>query len=252
MGRSGVEAPRRAQYHHGDLAQALKTHAAQVIATRGLAEFSMREAAAALGVASSALYRHYADKSDLFSAVALDGFRALGRAWRDLMARSEAECGGDPAMIALARFSAGADAYVQFARDNPALFQLMYGPYGTGTFGLDALHGEDGDNPYAILSAVLDGLRDAGIISPAARPHAEVQAYAAIHGMAALLVSGAFNSASASEIAALLEAVKNNIFGGLVCGPKASWLCNPAFAHLPQAAIDLGAPKLAPMNAPPG
>jgi AcrR family transcriptional regulator len=236
MGRPDLKT-RRAQYHHGDLAQALKTIALDMIAEHGVAAFSMRDAAQRLGVAHSAVYRHFADKSDLFTAISRDGFHQLGRLWHHLMAQSESQVPTNPALIALARFSAGADAYFQFAGANPALFQLMYGPFGTGTFGLAGLAEIDENNPYRILSGVLDGLLHAGLITAAARPNAEVKAYAAIHGIACLLVSGVFKGADAATITAQFEQVKNLVFGGLVIGPQEQWLTNPAFAHLPPEAI---------------
>jgi AcrR family transcriptional regulator len=228
---------RRARYHHGDLAQALKTQAIEMIAEQGVAAFSMRDAAQRLGVAHSAVYRHFTDKSELFTAISRDGFHQLGRLWHQLMAQGASAVANDPALIALARFSAGADAYFEFAGANPALFQLMYGPFGTGTFGLAGLEDIDENNPYRILSRVLDDMLQAGLISPAARPNAEVKAYAAIHGIACLLVSGVFKGSDATTITAQLEHVKDLIFGGLVIGPKEQWLTNPAFAHIPPDAL---------------
>ena len=77
MAETHPQAP-RGQYHHGDLPQALKKLALELIAKHGVEGFSLRQAATALGVAPSAVYRHFADKSELLSALAHDGFQAMG------------------------------------------------------------------------------------------------------------------------------------------------------------------------------
>jgi AcrR family transcriptional regulator len=208
----------RTRYHHGDLAPSLKALALQVIAEQGVARLSLRDAAAALGVAPSAVYRHFADKADLLGALAIDGFAELGARTLAQMATAERDAGTDPGAVALARFAASADAYVQFAMDRPALFQLMYGPFGTGAFGMARLDETGVHNPFQMLSAALDGLVDAGVIPVSARPRAEVKAYAAIHGMASLLVSGVFDALAPDQIRERLDLVKANVFSGLVGG----------------------------------
>jgi AcrR family transcriptional regulator len=230
----------RENYHHGELAKALKSLSVAMIAERGVEGFSMRDAAHRLGVAPSAVYRHFADKAELLGAVALDGFKALGERWLSLMSEREAESAGDPAWISVVRFSAGADAYFRFAVDHPAWFQLMFGPYGTGACGMPPAEANDGANPYAILSNVLDGMLAAGVLTPETRPDAEIKAWAAIHGAACLIVSGVFRDLDAESLQRRLQSVKDNIFAGLVAGTSSPWFaarpsvdCPPSLALTP-------------------
>jgi AcrR family transcriptional regulator len=206
---------RRSHYHHGDLSQVLKDVALELIAKNGVDQFSMRNAAGMIGVAPSAVYRHYADKSDLLKAICLDGFSLLGKQWLELMDSHVAQVDSSPQSTCLARFSAGADAYFLFALENPVLFQLMYGPFGTGSEGWTLFTEKASLNPYTILENALDELRDAKIISQRARNHAEVSAYAAIHGISCLAVSGAFGAMSEAELWEQLEVVKGNLLSGL-------------------------------------
>ncbi|MDA9218759.1 TetR/AcrR family transcriptional regulator [Burkholderiaceae bacterium] len=206
---------KRTSYHHGDLSQALKNLAVDLIAKNGVDGFSMRQAAGMLGVAPSAVYRHYADKSELLKAICLDGFYLLGKHWLDLMDTHVAQVDSSPQSVSLARFSAGADAYFLFALEHPVLFQLMYGPFGTGSEGWTLFTEKAPLNPYSILGSALDELRDAQVISERARVNAEVLAYAAIHGVSSLAVSGAFRSMNEAELWEQLEVVKSNLLGGL-------------------------------------
>jgi len=210
-----TQAP-RVQYHHGDLAQALKTLALALIATRGVEGFSMRQAASALGVAPSAVYRHFADKSDLLSALAHDGFQAMGALWLQRVALLEPQIGDQPAVRSIARFSAGADAYFQFGLDHPELFQLMFGPFGTSSAQWVMRATDMPANPYYLLGQALDGLLEAQVITPNARANAEVSAFSALHGLTCLATSGVYKHSAPGEKWQLLELVKNNILGGLL------------------------------------
>jgi AcrR family transcriptional regulator len=205
----------RDTYHHGDLSQALKDLAVDLIAKNGVDRFSMRQAAGMLGVAPSAVYRHYSDKAELLKAICLDGFYALGKQWLALMESHVAEVDSSAQSASLARFSAGADAYFLFALEHPVLFQLMYGPFGTGSPGWSLFTVKAPLNPYTILGNALDELRDVHVISDKARANAEVQAYAGIHGVACLAVSGAFSGMSEAQLWQQLEMVKSNLLSGL-------------------------------------
>src|SRR5262245_16445365 len=70
-------APQRKSYHHGDLPQALRDAAKQLLAEGGPEALSLREAARLVGVNHRAVYRHYEDKRALFAALAEEGFQQL-------------------------------------------------------------------------------------------------------------------------------------------------------------------------------
>lgn len=208
--------PSRVPYHHGDLPQVLKKLALELIAEHGVEGFSMRQAAATLGVAPSAMYRHFADKSKLLSALAHDGFDAMGALWLQRLAQLDPQLGDNPVLRSVARFSAGADAYFQFGLDHPALFQLMFGPFGTGSAGWVMQATDMPSNPYFMLGEALDGLRDAKVITPGARANAEVSAFSAIHGLTSLAVSGVYRNLAPAQKWQQLELVKSHILGGLL------------------------------------
>src|SRR6185295_8734013 len=96
----------RDQYHHGDLRRALLQAAVRTVQKHGESALTLRAVGDELGVSRTALYRHFADKSALLTAVAAEGFRmfrlALLAAWE----------GGDKGA---AGFTAMGEAYVRFA-----------------------------------------------------------------------------------------------------------------------------------------
>ena len=123
---------------------------------------------------------------------------------------------GKPVLRGVANFSAGADAYFQFGLDHPALFQLMFGPFGTGALNWGAPATDKPPPPYAMLGQALDGVRDGNVISENARAGAEIGAFAAIHGVTCLAVSGVFKDLEEEQKWQKLELVKSNVLGGLM------------------------------------
>ncbi|MFC9690513.1 TetR/AcrR family transcriptional regulator [Kribbella sp. NPDC056951] len=108
----------RAGYHHGDLRNALEQAALQLVAERGPQGFSLAEASRRAGVSAAAPFRHFANKEALLAALAL-------RSYQEQRERFAAAMTGvaDPAEQ-LARF---ATAYVEFAVDQQALFDVTFG-----------------------------------------------------------------------------------------------------------------------------
>lgn len=110
--------PRRVAYHHGDLRQQLLTVAEQIILERGVDGFTLREAARRAGVSPAAPAHHFKDAKGLLTEVALLGFREFGAA----LEAADRAGGADPAQ----RLRGQAVAYVNFALQQPARFQLMF------------------------------------------------------------------------------------------------------------------------------
>ncbi|WP_284236287.1 TetR/AcrR family transcriptional regulator, partial [Gluconobacter cerinus] len=98
----------RRTYHHGDLRRTLLDAAHKEIATNGAQDLTLASLARRAGVAQSAPYRHFADRDDLLSAVAMEGFQALSAALRQAV-----ESGGDEG-----RFERATVAYLQFGERN--------------------------------------------------------------------------------------------------------------------------------------
>ena len=198
-------APPKPSYHHGDVPGAILAAALRLIAAHGVEGFSLREAALAIGVSPSAVYRHFAHKADLLAALSRDGFQELSQHFESAMASAALAAKDDPAASARAQLAAQGQAYVQFALAHPERFQVMFSRYGRGA-------GEQRSSPFRLLEQALDALCQAGLISPGARPGAEVPVWAAIHGLACLLIAGALDGA---DPAALTQRVNQSILAAL-------------------------------------
>ena len=104
-------------YHHGDLRRALIDAARRLLEADGPSALSLRAVAREAGVSPAAPYHHFKDKGELLEAVAHEGWDLLN----DIMTQARAEHSSVHAKLA-----ALGVAYVCFARDNPALYRVMY------------------------------------------------------------------------------------------------------------------------------
>ncbi len=115
----GARKPRR-PYHHGNLRRALLDEALATIRAEGVDGLTLRAIGARVGVSRTALYRHFADKRALLTAVAIEGFRTLRQ---QLVTAWEAGGRGDAA------FQSMGLAYVRFAVANPSHYRVMFGGF---------------------------------------------------------------------------------------------------------------------------
>jgi AcrR family transcriptional regulator len=114
-----TKAKRAREYHHGELKQALIDAAISLFNERGDASFGLRDLAVRVGVSHPALYRHFADRSALFRAIAVEGFTLYGETQQSALLHAPE----DPTdrLVLLAR------NHVGFALSHPAHFRIMFG-----------------------------------------------------------------------------------------------------------------------------
>ncbi|MGZ4288482.1 MAG: TetR/AcrR family transcriptional regulator, partial [Solirubrobacteraceae bacterium] len=141
----------------------------------------LREVTRMVGVVPNTAYRHFADRDALLAAVTDEAVKALAQRMADRM--SEVRAGPHTPTGARLRLRAVGEAYLEFARTEPGLFDTAFAvtddhPRSLGT-------GEPG--PFDHLQSALDNLVDAGILSPARRPNIEYPTWATVHGLAVLL-----------------------------------------------------------------
>lgn len=110
-------------YHHGNLRAALLAAARARLAEGAEATLSLRDLAGRVGVSVNATYRHFDSKEALLMELAAEGFDALRAAMQEAVAKLGAA-------EAIERLRATGEAYVRFAQQDPALFQLMFGREG--------------------------------------------------------------------------------------------------------------------------
>lgn len=107
----------RKTFHHGDLRSASLKEASAALNENGYEAVSMREIAKQLGVAHSALYRHFASKEALLYELATEGIAELREHYSQITAM---QCSAQKRLIEACR------AYLNFADTHSGLYQLIY------------------------------------------------------------------------------------------------------------------------------
>jgi AcrR family transcriptional regulator len=183
MGPSDRDWRRPRGYHHGNLKEVLLDAARTLIERHGPVGFSLAEAARLAGVSPAAPYRHFRDRDALLVEVARNGFERfaerLKAAWND----------GRP--TPLKAFENLGRAYLAFAREEPAAYNVMFG---------SALAEDDGAEHLPAAAQAFEVLQQAAValcknLDAAQRPPVRLVSlhiWALSHGVATLFaeVSG--------------------------------------------------------------
>jgi AcrR family transcriptional regulator len=188
LSRRNARKPNR-PYHHGNLRRALLDEALATIQAEGVEGLTLREIGARVGVSRTALYRHFADKRALLSAVATEGFRTLRQ--RLVTAWEEGGRGR-------AAFESMGVAYIRFAVANPAHYRVMFG----GSVDPRAAEPELANEATRAFQALVDALaelkRDAVVRGEDTVKMARF-VWAVVHGVAMLGIDGQLREPGAVE-----------------------------------------------------
>ncbi len=201
----------RTRYHHGDLGNALTVAATDLARAGGPEAVVLREAARMVGVSATAAYRHFANHAELIHAVKGCSQADLAAAMRTELAALPAD--DDPRAAAIARLRAIGRGYLHFALTQPGLFRTAFCHAGDPSDPVGAA--TDGSESYRMLGQTLDDLVAAGVLDPARRLLAEVAAWAAVHGLAMLLLDGPFSGLPAEMHEAAITRTLDLVTDGL-------------------------------------
>jgi AcrR family transcriptional regulator len=185
----GPSVKRRSGQHHGDLRPALLAAALDLVAERGPRGFTVAEAARRAGVSSAAPYKHFADREALLAALAVTGYAEQERRFADALAHAGTD--------AVERLAVVARAYVSFAREQRALFDVVFGS------GLDkAAHPDLAAAGGRVLGLLLPETRQ--LTADDAEAQELLLSVAALaHGHAVFLLEGGFGPVEAATPGAL-------------------------------------------------
>jgi AcrR family transcriptional regulator len=165
----------RTNYHHGALREALLKATLELIETEGIGAVSLRQVARTAGVSPGAPYHHFPDRAALLTALADKGFRLLA----DTLTEAH-----EKAATPTEALEAILNAYVEFARENPAYFRLMFRPELTQPH-KSATGVEAGEAAFAVLENTV-----AECVPVAERGVVAIAMWSLVHGYASLWLDG--------------------------------------------------------------
>jgi AcrR family transcriptional regulator len=201
-------------YHHGNLREALVDAGLELARQGGPDAVVLRAATREAGVSHNAAYRHFADRDQLLRVICERCMRELALLMEHRMAEVREP---DPVAGAQERLAATGRAYVDFAVSEPGWFRTAFAvPATVAHFGPGEGAGDSGRNPYELLSDCLDDLHRAGALTAERRANAEVAAWSAVHGLAALLTEGPLRGLPDADREAALATVLRVVADGLM------------------------------------
>jgi len=140
----------------------IKRAARRQLATEG-ANLSLRAIARELGVASSALYRYFASRDDLLTALIIDAYNAIGEAGEC------AEAAVTERLDLNRRWVAVANAWRGWALAHPAEYALIHGsPVPGYAAPVDTV--APASRRFLVVATIIRDGRRAGVLAPAATP----------------------------------------------------------------------------------
>jgi AcrR family transcriptional regulator len=162
-------------YHHGNLRAALIEAGLELITEKGPLALTLREIGSRLGVSRTAAYRHFADKTALLNAIREAGFIEFG----NVLEQAREQAGPKFA----ARLAAMGMAYLRFAREHSAHFQVMFGPEAVA---VDPDCDTAGSRAFNILLDTVKQGQKKGEVRPDDPMLTASVAWAMIHGVSVL------------------------------------------------------------------
>jgi AcrR family transcriptional regulator len=181
----------KASYHHGELRAALIEAALIALEDGGMRALSLRSLARSVGVSPMAPYHHFADRTDLMVAIAVEGFKRLQTSKESALSQA----GADPAKGLVA----GTLNYVEFMIANPNLHRLMHDTQSAEGAIRHELT-EAAAAPAASLLKLVQQLLSTHSSAYSAQM-AATSIWSLAHGIGTLALSGQIGSAEAKTVA---------------------------------------------------
>ena len=194
-------------YHHGDLRRALLDEAVRTIQHDGIPALTLRSVGERLKVSRTALYRHFADKSALLSAVAREGFTMLRT---QLVAAWEGGGGGVNGFEEMGR------AYVRFAVANPSHYRVMFGGFVAEREPEPDLAREATTAFQALVDALV-AQQQAGLVRRDDPQRLADYIWSIVHGIAMLAIDGHFQHHN-TDVEELVTFAVQRIRTGIAAG----------------------------------
>jgi AcrR family transcriptional regulator len=190
-----IEQKEKSRHHHGNLRSALVDAGISLLKEGGLSALSLRKCAALAGVSHAAPAHHFGNVEGLRAAIAEEGFHRFRLSMLDHADRGP--------QTPRARLHGICHGYIAFARNEPALFDLIFS-FRVGSPVLGKV-GADSSVAYQVLRDTC-----APFVPEGTDPEViETQVWSLVHGLSLLILTGRFGTEEPpiDEVLSLLDRI---------------------------------------------
>lgn len=165
---------------------------------------TIRKIADEVGLSSTALYMHFADKGEILNEICRNTFEGLAERNRGILADTA------PALTRLRRIAEG---YVAFGFEHPNAYRLAYlTPPIETRHGVETIAQKAGGELFAAVVAVVEDAVAQGVLRGDARVLAQV-IWASVHGLVSLMITKPYFDWAERDV--LIRTQLDVLFNGL-------------------------------------
>ena len=195
-------------YHHGNLKEEFITIAMDFIAKEDGEKLTLKVLSDATGTSRSAIYKHFKNKDALIETIIEKGFDKFDVETTPYL-KNESKALVD-------RFYLTGKLYVEFARNNPNLYRLLFGKkYAHIREEILSIKDKDCSGFSALQKTVEDGQKQ-GVLKKENSYRQAIVIWATMHGISSLIIDGFM------DVEDMYEEIYDTIFETLLTGMVAN------------------------------
>lgn len=192
------------EYHHGNLKEEFLKLAFEFIAKEDIDKLTLKILSDATGTSRSAIYKHFKSKDALIEKVIEKGFELFDDEIAPLIK--------DKNKPLLDRFYLSGKRYIEFAKQNPNLFRLLFGnKYAHIRESIINIKDDDCSGFGALKLAIQEG-QESGIIKKEDSYKQAIIIWSSLHGLSSLIIDGFLN------VQELYEELYDDMFENMLAG----------------------------------
>ena len=195
---------KRNDYHHGNLKEEFLKIAFEFIHKEDIDKLTLKVLSDATGTSRSAIYRHFSSKDALMEEIIRLGFEEFDSVTSPILRDQEQPL--------IDRFYKTSKVYINWAKENPNLYRLLFGrKYAYIREEILSIK-EDTCDAFGALKCAVEEGQEKGILKKDDSMKQSVVIWASLHGLASLIIDGFM------DVAELSDELVDDMFRSLLAG----------------------------------
>lgn len=195
-------------YHHGNLKEEFLRIAFEFIAKEDVEKLTLKVLSDATGTSRSAIYKHFKSRDALIEKMIEIGFKKFDGVTSPILLNSETPL--------VDRFYESGKAYINFAKENPNLYRLLFGKK-HAHIREEIMSIKDADcSGFAALKIAIEEGQESGILKKGSSYQQTIIIWSSLHGLSSLIIDGFM------DVDELLGEIYNGLFETLLAGVVAN------------------------------